>query len=375
MPDPGTAADDDGLAIRVHGLRKSYGSNEAVRGIDLEVRTGEVFGFLGANGAGKTTTLEILEGYRSRTAGEVRVLGADPARPTRAWRDRIGLVLQECRLNPSLTLRETLDLYASFYTRPRRADEVIELVGLRERRDSRLGTLSGGQQRRADVAVALIGDPDLIFLDEPTTGFDPGARREAWRMIEGLRALGRTVVLTTHYMDEAQHLSDRVAILRAGRVVASGSPRELADTVGRSTTVSFRLPAGADLDGLPVAREDTHREGEAVTLRTTRPQPLLRALLERADREGLSLAELEVRRPTLEDLFLQLTDGPLPPGRPPGEPGGEPEREPGRPTAQAPADEPEPSSGPGPRTDAGAPRNGPGRPAAEPPRPPGGGHE
>ncbi len=309
MPDPATAAADDGLAIRTRGLVKRYGSQEAVRGIDLEVRTGEVFGFLGANGAGKTTTLEILEGYRSRTAGEVRVLGTDPARPTRAWRDRIGLVLQECRLNPVLTVRETLDLYAAFYRRPRRADEVIELVGLRDKRDERLGTLSGGQQRRADVAVALIGDPDLIFLDEPTTGFDPGARREAWRMIEGLRELGRTVVLTTHYMDEAQHLSDRVSIMRTGRIVATGAPRELADAVPRSTAITFRLPAGARLDGLPVPPGSLTRQGDAVTVRTADAQPLLRAMLDWAHDARLELADLEVRRPSLEDLFLELTGG------------------------------------------------------------------
>ncbi len=308
MPDQGTSA-DPGLAISTRGLRKRYGSHEAVRGIDLEVRTGEVFGFLGANGAGKTTTLEILEGYRGRTAGEVSVLGVDPARPNRRWRDRIGLVLQECRLNPVLTVRETLELYGSFYTAPRRPDEVIELVGLKEKRDARLGTLSGGQQRRADVAVALIGDPELIFLDEPTTGFDPGARREAWRMIEGLRALGRTVVLTTHYMDEAQHLSDRVSIMRTGEIVATGSPRELADDLARATTVSFRLPHGTHSDGPPPLPADALvREGDLVTVRTSEPQPLLHSVLAWAHDTKVELTDLEVRRPSLEDLFLELTE-------------------------------------------------------------------
>jgi ABC-2 type transport system ATP-binding protein len=308
MPDQGAArAADDGFAIRTSGLRKSYGAHEAVRGIDLEVRTGEVFGFLGANGAGKTTTLEILEGYRSRTAGEVSVLGTDPARPTRAWRDRIGLVLQECRLNPVLTVRETLDLYAGFYRRPRRPDEVIDLVGLSGRRDARIGTLSGGQQRRADVAVALIGDPDLVFLDEPTTGFDPSARRDAWRMIEGLRDLGTTVVLTTHYMDEAQHLSDRVSILRRGEIVATGAPHELAESFARTTTVTFRLPPGTHSDGMPLPPPETLRDGDRITLTTDDPQPRLHALLDWAASRSLVLRDLEVRRPSLEDLFLRLT--------------------------------------------------------------------
>ena len=328
MPPAGTTS-DDGLAIRTRGLRKRYGSHEAVRGIDLEVRTGEVFGFLGANGAGKTTTLEILEGYRERTAGDVRVLGTDPARPTRAWRNRIGLVLQECRLNPVLTVRETLELYASFYARPRRSDEVIDLVGLADKRDARLGTLSGGQQRRADVAVALIGDPELIFLDEPTTGFDPSARREAWRMIEGLRELGRTVVLTTHYMDEAQHLSDRVSIMRTGEIVATGAPRELADQVARATTVTFRLPPGTPADGLPLPPDGTVRQGDTVTVQTSDPQPLLHAVLTWAEGARIALADLEVRRPSLEDLFLELTepDGTAPDG--PGADGTGPDDSPG----------------------------------------------
>lgn len=229
-------------AISVRGLRKSYGSIEVLRGIDFEVQTNEVFGFLGPNGAGKTTTIEILEGYRERSSGEVSVLGADPGRPTRAWRERIGLVLQQCELNPLLTVGETLSLFSSFYRSPRPVNETADLVGLGDRRDSRVAALSGGQRRRLDVAVALIGDPELLFLDEPTTGFDPSARRGAWNMVERLKALGKTIFLTTHYMDEAQHLSDRVAILRDGAIAAIGPPSELA-LVGRkrrSSASGFR---------------------------------------------------------------------------------------------------------------------------------------
>ena len=210
-------------AISVRGLRKSYGEHEAVSGIDFEVGSGEVFGFLGPNGAGKTTTIEILEGYRERSAGEVEVLGVDPGEPTREWRSRVGLVLQECELDPLLTVREAVSLFATFYPAPRPVGETIELTGLAEKREARIGSLSGGQKRRVDVAIGIIGDPDLIFLDEPTTGFDPTARRDAWNMIEGLKALGKTVFLTTHYMDEAEHLADRVAILREGRIVAQGA--------------------------------------------------------------------------------------------------------------------------------------------------------
>ncbi len=233
-------------AISVRGLRKRYGDREVLRGLDLEVSHGEIFGFLGPNGAGKTTTIEILEGYRPRDGGEVEVLGRDPAQPTREWRDRIGLVLQQCELNPLLTVSETLKLFSSFYRTPRPIGEVIELAGLQGREGSRLATLSGGQRRRADVAVALIGDPDLIFLDEPTTGFDPAARRDAWRMIESLKQIGKTVLLTTHYMEEAQNLSDRVAIIRAGEIVAEGKPDELGGTQTMRTRVSFLAPDGVE---------------------------------------------------------------------------------------------------------------------------------
>jgi ABC-2 type transport system ATP-binding protein len=298
-------------AITVEGLRKAYGQNEAVRGIDFEVASGEVFGFLGTNGAGKTTTIEILEGYRQRTGGEANVLGVDPARPTRAWRERIGLVLQECELDPLLTVRETLELFAAFYSRPRPIDDTVELVGLGEKRDARAGTLSGGQKRRVDVAVALIGDPDLVFLDEPTTGFDPSARRESWNMIEGLKALGKTIFLTTHYMDEAQHLSDRVAILRRGEIVATGRPEDLsAGGQGRATGIRFRLPNGVSVDAVRAhADAPVEVSGNEVAVKTDKPQRTLYRLTGWAESEGLELAALDVRRPSLEDVFLELTSG------------------------------------------------------------------
>ncbi|HEX8688730.1 MAG TPA: ABC transporter ATP-binding protein, partial [Solirubrobacterales bacterium] len=233
MPDPDPV-------ISVRGLSKSYGDLEAVRGIDLEVRRGEVFAFLGPNGAGKTTTVEILEGYRRRSGGEVRVLGEDPERADRGWRERIGIVLQSGRPDPYLTVRESLALYAGYYRAPRPIEEVVELVGLGAKADARASSLSGGQQRRLDVGMALIGDPELLFLDEPTTGFDPSARRQAWETIAGLRELGKTVFLTTHYMDEAQRLADRVAILARGEVVARGTPADLGDRENQPARISYR---------------------------------------------------------------------------------------------------------------------------------------
>ncbi len=299
-------------AIEVQGLRKAYGANEAVRGIDFSVSQGEVFGFLGTNGAGKTTTIEILEGYRTRTAGEVRVLGVDPEKPTRAWRNRVGMVLQESEPDPLLTVRETLSLFAAFYDAPRGVDATIDLVGLEEKRAARVGTLSGGQRRRVDVAVALIGDPDLIFLDEPTTGFDPSARRDAWNMIEGLTALGKTVFLTTHYMDEAQHLSDRVAILRAGEIVAHGRLDELGAAAEAGTTIiRVRLPDGVGPDRVAAeVGRPVEVAGSEASMRTTTPQRDLYRLLSWADRDGVALEELDVRRPSLEDIFLELTRDP-----------------------------------------------------------------
>jgi ABC-2 type transport system ATP-binding protein len=281
VPDP---------VISIRDLRKSYGDVEAVRGIDLEVQAGEVFAFLGPNGAGKTTTVEILEGYRKRSGGEVSVLGEDPEHAGREWRERIGIVLQSCRLDPYLTVRESLALYAGYYDHPRPIDETIELVGLAGKAGARASALSGGQQRRLDVGMALIGDPELLFLDEPTTGFDPSARRQAWETIAGLRDLGKTVFLTTHYMDEAQRLADRVTIISSGEVVARGTPEDLGDRESRPARISYR------------------EDGREVELETTTPVQTLNELTGRALAEGRELEGLEVTRPSLEDVYLELTE-------------------------------------------------------------------
>jgi ABC-2 type transport system ATP-binding protein len=275
--------------ISIRDLRKSYGEVEAVRGIDLEVRQGEVFAFLGPNGAGKTTTVEILEGYRKRSGGEVTVLGEDPERAGREWRERIGIVLQSGRLEPYLTVVESLSLYAGYYRSPRPVEEVIEAIGLGDKANERAGSLSGGQQRRLDVGMALVGDPDLLFLDEPTTGFDPEARRGAWEVIAGLRELGKTVFLTTHYMDEAQRLADRVAIIARGEVVARGTPEDLGDRESRPARIAYR------------------EAGREVVLETTSPVETLNELTGRALAEGRELEGLEVSRPSLEDVYLDLT--------------------------------------------------------------------
>jgi ABC-2 type transport system ATP-binding protein len=267
----------------------SYGATEAVRGIDLEVNRGEVFAFLGPNGAGKTTTVEILEGYRRRTGGEVNVLGEDPARAGREWRERIGIVLQSGRLDPYLTVRESLDLYAGYFRKPRPTEEVIALVGLESKADERARRLSGGQQRRLDVGMALIGDPELLFLDEPTTGFDPSARRQAWDVIAGLRDLGKTVFLTTHYMDEAQRLADRVTIIAAGQIVARGTPEDLGERDSGETTIRYRV------------------DGREVCLQTATPVQTLNELTGEALAKGEDLEGLEVTRPSLEDVYLELT--------------------------------------------------------------------
>jgi ABC-2 type transport system ATP-binding protein len=296
--------------ISVKGLRKSYDGFEAVRGIDLEVDAGEIFAFLGPNGAGKTTTVEILEGYRPRNEGEVSVLGVDPQSADRAWRQRVGFVLQESRLVPELTPRETLEQYAGYYASPRDVDETARLVGLAEKADVRTAKLSGGQQRRLDVALALIGDPELLFLDEPTTGFDPSARRQAWDVIAGLRGLGKTVFLTTHYMDEAQALADRVAIISAGRIVATGSPEELGGDGEARTEISFRLPSGTVSADLPDAVRDGARiDAAAVSLSVDDPVPVLSELTNWATQRGVGLPGLQVRRPSLEDVYLELTEG------------------------------------------------------------------
>ena len=276
-------------AIAVRGLRKSYGDLEAVRGVDFEIEQGEVFGLLGPNGAGKTTTVEILEGYRKRDAGEVSVLGHDPQSPGPDFRQRIGVVLQQSELWPNITVRETHWIFAGYYERPRDIDEVIELVGLAEKRDARVKTLSGGQKRRLDLGLALVGDPDLVFLDEPTTGFDPAARRAAWEMIRSLRRLGKTVLLTTHYLDEAEQLADRVAVMRDGTIVRIGTPRELT-TADLEVEISFR------------------RNGEEVVIRTSEPTRVLHELTGEAIARGEELERLEVRRPSLEEVYLALIE-------------------------------------------------------------------
>jgi ABC-2 type transport system ATP-binding protein len=294
--------------IRVRGLRKSYGDLEAVRGIDLEVAAGEIFAFLGPNGAGKTTTVEILEGYRPRDGGEVSVLGADPASPSRDWRERVGLVLQECRLTPELTVREAVDQYAGYYSHPRDPSEVIDLVGLSEKGEVRTGKLSGGQQRRLDVALSLVGDPELLFLDEPTTGFDPSARRQAWEVIASLRELGKTVFLTTHYMEEAQALADRVAILVRGEVVLTGRPGELNGPGASVTSISFRMPRGIPVEALPAKVRTLVGTNEVgVSLRTGEPTEILQILTTWAVERGVQLPGLEVHGPTLEDIYLEVT--------------------------------------------------------------------
>lgn len=275
-------------AIEVSGLRKSYGAREVLHGIEFGVESGEIFALLGPNGAGKTTTVEILEGYRDRDAGTVTVLGEDPAKPSRAFRARIGIVLQSSAVYPRLTVREILALFAGYFPSPRDVEEVVELVGLAEQRNARVRTLSGGQLRRLDLGLALVGDPELLFLDEPTTGFDPAARRQAWETVRGLRTLGKTVLLTTHYLEEAHQLADRLAILRDGRIVATGTPESLLSANG-AVEIRFR------------------RDGEQVVLRTDEPTRTLHRLTAEAIGRGAELEGLEVRRPTLEDVYIELT--------------------------------------------------------------------
>jgi ABC-2 type transport system ATP-binding protein len=286
--------------IEVRGLRMAYGDVEAVRGVDLHVESGEVVALLGPNGAGKTTTVEILEGFRIRTGGDVSVLGSDPGDPPKGWRERVGIVLQEAVVEPELTVRECLTQYAGYYARARPVDEVMELVGLTDLAERRCGRLSGGQQRRIDVGLALVGNPELIFLDEPTTGFDPSARRAAWQMIAGLRELGTTIILTTHYMDEAENLADRIVVLARGEVVAEGTPGSLGGRDREAAVIAFTAPPG-----LPERFGASEIDGRSV-IRAENPLPVLRELAEWAEESGAVLPDLEVRRPTLEDVYLQL---------------------------------------------------------------------
>jgi ABC-2 type transport system ATP-binding protein len=274
--------------VSVRGLTKSYRDFEALKGVDFELRAGEVFGLLGPNGAGKTTTIEILEGYRRRDAGEVEVLGADPESAGLDWRGRIGVVLQSSAMYENITVAEQLAQFAGYYEHPRPVDEVIELIGLEEKRDTRARRLSGGQRRRLDLGLALIGDPELIFLDEPTTGFDPGARRRAWETIRSLRGLGKTILLTTHYLDEVEQLADRVAVLREGRIVASGTVQEL-------------------IGGAPATEIRYRRNGEVIVVETDEPTRVLHELTEAAIQRGEELDGLEVRKPSLEEVYLSLT--------------------------------------------------------------------
>jgi ABC-2 type transport system ATP-binding protein len=295
--------------ISVRGLVMRYGSREAVAGIDLEVRRGEIFAFLGPNGAGKTTTVEILEGFRPRTQGQVCVLGHDPATADGAWRDRVGVVLQESQPEPGLSVRECLALYAGFYRAPRDIDETIALVGLTEKANAPGTRLSGGQRRRLDFALALIGDPELIFLDEPTTGFDPSARRAAWEVVAGLRHLGKTVFLTTHYMDEAEYLADRIMVLSAGRIVAEGTPQTLGGRDHITTTISFTLPDRVHARDLPpeLSRLTEPGPGGSTVLHSESPLVHLQILGSWALGRGFDLPDLDVHRPTLEEVYLSLT--------------------------------------------------------------------
>jgi ABC-2 type transport system ATP-binding protein len=295
-------------AITVQGLRMNYGTYEAVRGIDFEVTRGEILAFLGPNGAGKTTTVEICEGFRKRTAGEVRVLGDDPAHAGPDWRARVGVVLQESSPEALLTVRECLSMYAGYYPKPLPVARALELVGLTGKADDRCDRLSGGQQRRLDMALALIGDPELIFLDEPTTGFDPTARRASWDVIAGLRDLGKTIFLTTHYMEEAEYLADRILIIAAGRIVASGTPATIGGRATEATLVSFTLPDGVGASDLPALPAPVSvGKGGAAEVSHEYPMQILHPLADWAVQHGYALADISVHRPSLEEIYLRLT--------------------------------------------------------------------
>ncbi len=293
--------------VTVEGLRKSYGDTERIHSISFEVRSGEIVGFLGTNGAGKTTTIEILEGYRSRNAGNVSVLGVDPAHATRAWRNRIGLVLQECELDPVYSVRETVSIFARYFSSTTDVEATIEAVGLADKASDRVGRLSGGQKRRLDVGLGLVGDPEILFLDEPTTGLDPVARREMWTMIEGLRSVGKTIFLTTHYMDEAQHLADRIIILRAGEIAAEGTPNELSTSLGYHTEVTFDPYPGIDLARLSavIGCSVTMRES-TVRFESDDVQHDLTLLLNWAQIERVALTNLQAIQPSLDEVFVKL---------------------------------------------------------------------
>ena len=296
------------IAIEVRDLKKSYGDVEAVRGVSFEVARGEVFCLLGPNGAGKTSIVEILEGYRTRTGGEARVFGMDPARNERALRERVGIVLQQSGVQRDLTVAELLEMYGRYYARRRPVDEVIEVVELTEKRDERATKLSGGQRRRLDLALALIGDPDLIFLDEPTTGFDPAARRQAWSTVRSLCEMGKTIFLTTHYMDEAQHLSNRVAIVNAGEIIATGRPEELGGRDVRPAEIRFVLPHAWSLGDIPdVPSLERSIDGDRVLVTTTEPIVTTQRITSWALDHGIELGHFSVSQPTLEDIYLELT--------------------------------------------------------------------
>jgi ABC-2 type transport system ATP-binding protein len=303
-----TPTQADELAIEVHELRRSYGDTHAVGGVSFDVRRGEVFCLLGPNGAGKTTTVEILEGYRTRTAGQARVLGIDPATGSRELRERVGIVLQQCGVHPDLSVYELVEMFGRYHVRHRPVDEVIELVELTEKRDERSKKLSGGQRRRLDLALALVGDPELIFLDEPTTGFDPQARRQAWSTIRSLCRLGKTVFLTTHFLDEAQFLADRVAVMRGGQIIASGRPDELGGRDLRPAEIRFELPEGTGLGDVPeVPAESRELEGDRVVIHTRQPVRAVQIVTSWAIEADIELAHFSVTQPTLEDIYLELT--------------------------------------------------------------------
>jgi len=295
-------------AIEARGLSKRYGDLEAVRDVSFSVAVGEVFCLLGPNGAGKTTITEILEGYRQRSDGEASVLGLDPAGGARELRERVGIVPQSCGVQNDLTVGELLEMYGRYHRRRRSADELIELVELDAKRDTRAATLSGGQRRRLDLALALVGDPDLLFLDEPTTGFDPQARRNAWSTIRTLCELGKTIFLTTHFMDEAQTLADRVAVMRAGKIIATGAPDELGGRDARPAEIRFGLPSGVALEELPdVPALERSVEGGRVLIRTAEAVRATAQITAWALEHDVELEHFSVSQPTLEDVYLELT--------------------------------------------------------------------